>query len=182
MKRTWWAVFLAAFALLAPAARAGGLTVAGGVYGGMSFPVLQEDQGQGSIFGARIPVRLLSLLAVEPFFSTSALGDKTIEAAPGFSVTRDGADVTTYGVNAVFPFGTTTMLYPFVGIGSATFDRAGEKETFTSYDVGLGLGFTVMPKFALDVRGELQAASSGETSRKMFHVTLGATYAIFHTP
>jgi hypothetical protein len=39
-----------------------------------------------------------------------------------------------------------------------------------------------MPKFALDVRGELQAASSGETSRKMFHVTLGATYAIFHTP
>jgi hypothetical protein len=39
-----------------------------------------------------------------------------------------------------------------------------------------------MPKFALDLRGEMQAATSGETSRKMFHATLGATYAIWHTP
>ena len=181
MKRTWWAVLLA-LALIAPRARAAGVTVGAGVYGGMSFPVLQEDQGQGSIFGVRVPVRLLSLLAVEPFFSTSALGDKTLDVAPGFSVSRDGADITTYGVNAVFPFGTTAMLYPYVGIGSATFDRAGEKDTFTSYDVGLGLGFTVMPKFKVDLRGELQAASAGETSRKVFNAMLGASYAIWHTP
>ena len=124
----------------------------------------------------------LPALSRRAFFSTSALGDKTIEAAPGFSVTRDGADVTTYGVNAVFPFGTTAMLYPYVGIGSAKFERAGAEETFTSYDLGLGLGFTVMPKFWVDIRGELQAAASSETSRKMFNLTLGASYAIFHTP
>jgi len=39
-----------------------------------------------------------------------------------------------------------------------------------------------MPKFSLDLRGELQAASSGETSRKMANVTLGASYALFSTP
>jgi opacity protein-like surface antigen len=181
MKRAWWAVFVG-LALLAPAARAGTITLGGGVYGGMSFPVLQDDQGQGSLFGARLPVRLLPLLAVEPFYSTSALGDKTIEASPGFEVTREGSDVNTFGVNVMVPFGTKTLLYPYVGIGSASFQRNGQDESFTSYDVGLGLGFTVMPKFSLDVRGELQAASSGETSRKMFNVTLGASYSIFSTP
>jgi len=181
MKRGWWAVFVG-LALLAPAARTGTITLGGGVYGGMSFPVLQDDQGQGSLFGARLPVRLLPLLAVEPFYSTSALGDKTIEASPGFEVTREGSDVNTFGVNVMVPFGTKTLLYPYVGIGSASFQRNGQDESFTSYDVGLGLGFTVMPKFSLDVRGELQAASSGETSRKMFNVTLGASYSIFSTP
>jgi len=181
MNRTWWAMVVAA-ALLAPAARAGTIAVGGGVFGGMSFPVLQEDQGQGTVFGARIPVRLASLFAVEPFYSTSALGDKTIETSPGFSVTRAGSDITTYGVNALVPFGTKTLLYPFVGIGSAHFARDGEDETFPSYDIGLGLGFTLIPKLALDLRGELQVASSGDTSRKMANVTLGATYSIFHTP
>jgi len=181
MNRTWWAACIVA-ALLAPAARAGTIGVGGGVFGGMSFPVLQDDQGQGSVFGARIPVRLANMFAVEPFYSTSALGDKTIETSPGFSVTREGSDVTSYGINAMFPFGTKTLLYPYGGIGSAHFERSGEDETFTSYDVGLGLGVTLIPKLMLDVRGELQMASSGETSRKMFNVTLGATYSIFHTP
>lgn len=181
MKRTWWAVLVAA-ALIAPAARAGTIGVGGGVFGGMSFPVLQDDQGQGSLFGARIPVRLASLFTVEPFYSTSALGDKTIQTSPGFSVTRAGSDVTTYGVNALFTFGTKTQLYPFAGIGGAHFERDGENETFTSYDFGLGLGVTLIPKLTLDLRGELQAASSGATSRKMFNATLGATYSIFSTP
>jgi opacity protein-like surface antigen len=181
MNRTWWAIVIAAV-LLAPAARAGTITIAGGVFGGMSFPVLQDDQSQGSIFGARIPVRLAALLAVEPFYSTSALGDKTIETSPGFSVTREGSDVTTYGVNALFPFGTKTLLYPYAGIGNVHFERSGEDESFTSYDLGLGLGVTLIPKLMLDMRGELQMASSGETSRKMFNVTLGATYSIFNTP
>src|SRR5262245_37891257 len=181
MKRTWWAAFIVA-ALLAPPARAGVISVSGGVFGGMSFPVLQDDQSQGSLFGARVPVRLLPLLTVEPFYSASALGDKTLETVPGFSVTREGSDVTTYGVNAIFPFGTTTLLYPYVGIGSAHFERNGQDETFTSFNVGLGLGFTPIPKFSLDVRGELQAASTGDTSRKMANVTLGASYSIFSTP
>ena len=178
MKRTWWAVFVV-LALLAPAARAGTIRVAGGVFGGMSFPVLQDDQGQGPLFGARVPVRLLPLLAVEPFYSTAALGDQTIDIAPGISATRQGSDVTTYGVNAMFPFGTSTLFYPYVGIGSAHFKRDGQDETFTSYNLGLGLGIALIPKLMLDLRGELQAASTGETSRKVANVTLGATYSIF---
>jgi hypothetical protein len=39
-----------------------------------------------------------------------------------------------------------------------------------------------MPKFKVDLRGELQAASAGETSRKVFNAMLGASYAIWHTP
>jgi opacity protein-like surface antigen len=181
MKKAGWATIVA-LALTASAVHAGEITVSGGAFGGMSFPVLQDDQGNGSIFGVRVPVKVLSMLTVEPFYSSSALGDKTLEVAPGFSTTRSGSDVTSFGVNAVIPFGLTTMFYPYVGIGSTNYKRDGQDETFTSYNLGLGFGFTVMPKLTLDVRGELQAASTGDTSRKVGNVMVGASYSIFSTP
>ena len=181
MKKAGWATILV-LALAANTARAGEITVGGGVFGGMSFPVLQEDQGNGSIFGVRAPVKVLHMLAVEPYYASTALGDKTLDIAPGFSTTRSGSDVTSFGVNAVVPFGTGTLIYPYVGIGSSHFKREGQDETLTSYNFGLGLGVTLMPKLMLDLRGELQAASNGDTSRKMANVMLGASYALFSSP
>ena len=44
-----------------------------GVFGGLSIPVLNDLSGQGSQFGVRVPVSLVPMLTVEPFFSSSAL-------------------------------------------------------------------------------------------------------------
>lgn len=172
-----WA--MAALMLCAGAAHAG--SISAGVFGGASIPVLQDDQANGSIFGLRAQARLVPLFAVEPFFSSSALGDKTIDLN-GFSVTREGSDVTTFGMNAMLTLGGPMSFYPYVGIGSTKFKRTAQDETFTSYHMGLGLGLSPVPKFNVDLRGELQAAVDGDVSRKMFNVTLGASYSLFSMP
>jgi len=171
---------IAALAVLAGSARAASIGV--GVFGGASVPILQDDQDNGTQYGARIPVKLIPLFTVEPFYSSTSLGDKTFDIAPGVSVTRDGSDVTSYGVNAMLTLGGPFSIYPFAGIGEAKFKRTGQDEEFTSYHLGLGLGISPIPKLGVDLRAELQAAVDGDVSRKLLNITLGASYSLFSLP
>lgn len=171
---------IVALALVASSAHAASIGL--GVYGGTSVPVLQEDQDNGPVFGVRVPVKLVPLFTVEPFYSKSSLGDKTFDIAPGISATREGSDVTSYGLNAMLTLGGPVSFYPFVGIGQAKFERTAQDESFTSYHLGLGLGLSPVPKLSFDLRGELQAAVDGDASRKMVNITLGASYSLFSMP
>jgi hypothetical protein len=175
-------VYCALAALLATTgvARAGSIGI--GAFGGWSVPVLQEDQGQGSLYGLRVPVHLLPLLTVEPFYAETSLGDKTIDLAPGVSTTREGSSVDSYGLNAILTMSGPVTFYPFAGIGSSTFKRTGENETFTAYYLGLGLGLSPIPKFSIDLRAEMQVAADGDVSRKITNITLGASYALIPLP
>lgn len=178
MKRLW--VFaLVALALVASTAHAGSIGV--GVFGGASVPVLQEDQDQGTLFGVRVPVKLVPLFAIEPFYSKGSLGDKSVTVGP-LTQTREGFDVTTYGANAMLTIGGPVSFYPYAGIGTAKFERTGQEESWTSYSLGLGLSLSPIPKVSFDLRGELQAAVDGDVSRKMVNVTLGASYSLFSMP
>ncbi len=172
-------IAIAVLALAASTARAA--SIGAGLFGGMSVPVLQEDQGNGSLMGVRFPVKLVPLFAVEPFYAKTTLGDKTLDVG-GFSVTREGSEVTSYGVNAMLTLGGPVSFYPYAGIGQAKFKRTAQDESFTSYHMGLGIGVSVVPKLTFDLRGELQAAVDGNASRKMANVTLGASYSIFSLP
>ena len=167
-------MILLALALVPAAAHAG--SVGFGVYGGFSAPILYDTATSGTQYGFRVPVNLIPLLTVEPYFDKTMLGDKD-ETFAGQSYTRSGPDVTTYGANARFNLGT---MYPYVGIGSATIKQTGSDDvTDTSLNFGLGLGFKLMPKLSLDLRGELNAVVTGDTSRKLGYVNLGVSYAIF---
>ena len=44
---------------------------------------------------------------------------------------------------------------------------------------GLGFKFSPMAKLAFDLRGELSAVITGDTSRKFGNLTLGVSYALF---
>jgi opacity protein-like surface antigen len=167
---------LAATLLTAGLAHAGNVGL--GAFGGMSIPVLQEDQDQGSVYGLRIPLNFTPLLTVEPFWSTSGLGDKTVNVG-GVDFTREGSDVTTYGANVLLSTSGPMRFYPYAGIGSVKFERSGQDDSYTSYHFGLGLGFTPAPKMSLDIRAELQAAVKDDISRKMANITVGASYALF---
>ncbi len=170
---------IAAIALLSGAARAA--SIGGGFFAGVAVPVVQEDQDNGSIWGLRAPVKLVPLLAVEPYFSSSTLGDKTVTVG-GFSATREGSEITSFGVNAMLTMGGPVRFYPFVGLGTAKYKRSGQDESFTAYNLGLGLGLGVIPKVDVDLRGEFQAAAKDGVSRKVVNITLGASYAIFSMP
>jgi hypothetical protein len=173
---------LATFAL-ASAAHAGGIGIS--AFGGASIPVIQEDNGSGSIFGVRVPVTLLPLLTIEPYYSQTAGGDKDQDAG-GVTYTRSGIDVTSFGANAMVTFGTGFVFYPYAGIGTATSKREGLDATSTQYNFGAGLSFSPpAANLAVHVRGELDAVleeDASSTARKWGNITVGVSYGLFHFP
>ena len=173
---------LLALVLTAGAASALGVSIGAGAFGGVSIPLLQDDSKQGTLYGLRVPVSLLSLLKVEPYWATASLGDvdETFGTLP---YTRDGGKVTAYGVNALLSTGGPVRFYPFVGIGSHKLTRAGTEDlSKIGYNFGLGLGLSPIPKFDLDLRGELNMITLGETSRKFANVTAGVSYHFLSLP
>jgi hypothetical protein len=175
-------IVLLALVLDAGAASALGVSIGGGAFGGVSIPVLQDDSKQGTIYGLRLPVSVLPLLKVEPYWATSTLGDVT-ETFGTLSYTRDGGKVTAYGVNALLSMGGPLRFYPFVGIASHKLTRTSSEDlSKVGYNFGLGLGFSAIPRFDVDVRGELNMISLGETSRKFANVTAGVSYRFLSLP
>ena len=175
------AMILALFVLtLVPCAVvAAPITVGIGAFGGVSVPVLQDDTNQGTQFGARLPVALLPLVTVEPYFSSAKGGDKD-QTVEGATYTRAGIDVTSFGANLLLTFGSKFQFYPFAGIGSFKLKRTGSADLSKSgYNFGLGLGFSPVSKLSIHLRGELAAAVDGETSRKWANATFGVSYNVF---
>jgi len=170
---------LALLATMAGTASAGSVGV--GAFAGVSIPVLQDDVGQGTLFGVRVPVKLVPLVTVEPYYASSSLGDKD-ETIAGLTYTRDGFDETAYGLNAMLTFGGPVQFYPFAGLGQTKLERTGSDLSLTTYNAGLGLGISPAPKISIHIRGELQMAVDGDTSRKFGNVTVGASYALFSMP
>lgn len=173
------ALSVAVLALSAGVASAASIGV--GAFAGMSIPIVQEDVSQGTQFGLRFPVKLVPLVTVEPYFASGALGDKDVEIG-GLTYTREGFDATAFGLNAMLTMGGPVQFYPFVGLGSTKLERSGADDSFTTYNAGLGLGVSPMPKLTLHLRGEMQVVADGEASRKFGNITLGASYALFSMP
>jgi hypothetical protein len=167
---------VALLALLSSAGAAHAVSVGIGAFGGLSYPIVQDDTGQGSLFGVRAPVSLIPMLTVEPYFSTASGGD----AEESFG-TRTGLDVTAFGANVMLPFGTGFRFYPYAGIGSHTLKRDGSEDiTKTGYNFGLGFGISPpLAGLSIDIRGELNAVVDGDVSRKWGNATVGVSYNVF---
>lgn len=175
-------VVLLALVLGAGAANAIGVKIGGGAFGGVSIPILQDDSKRGTLYGLRLPVSVLPLLKVEPYWATTSLGDVT-ETFGTLSYTRDGGKISAYGVNALLSMGGPVRFYPFVGIASHKLTRASTDDlTKVGYNFGLGLGFSAIPKLDVDLRGELNMITLGETSRKFANVTAGVSYHFLSLP
>ena len=183
MKKLTMAAALLALALAA--SPAGAVSVGVGAYGGASIPVLQDDTGQGSIFGLRVPVNLLPMITVEPYYSSSSGGD-TEETFDDIAYTRSGMDVTAFGANVLFTFGTGVQLIPFLGLGTHEISREGSEDlSEMGYNFGLGLAFAPpVAGLSIHLRGELNAVvtDDDETSRKWGNITAGVSYNLFKTP
>jgi len=176
------AMILALFALAILPCVAGAVSIGVGAFGGASIPLLQDDNGQGTVFGLRAPVSLIPLVTVEPYFAKGSGGDKS-QDIEGTTITRSGIDVTGFGANVLLTFGGKLQLYPFAGIGSYKLTRAGSDDlTNTTYTFGLGLGISPLPKLSVHLRGELAAAVDGAVSRKWANATVGVSYNVFSTP
>jgi hypothetical protein len=132
-----------------------------------------------------VPVNFVPMLTVEPFFAKTSGGDKTQTAGP-LSVTFPGIDVTSYGANVLFTFGTGLQMYPFAGVSTNNLKRQGLDATQTGYDFGLGLGFK-LPLVGLSAHARGQAnivtdPAASQASRKWAEITVGVSYSLFHFP
>jgi len=176
MRRTAFWVWVSLVVLLS-AGSAGAVSVGGAVFGGASIPIVQDDNGTGTQFGIRVPVHLIPLLSVEPYFAHSNLGDETRDFG-GFEYTRSGFDIDSFGINvALGSAGLLPGVYPYVGIGTHEMVRtATEDRREVGYNFGLGFGFDVPPGINLNLRGELNLIATGDTSRKFANITLGVGY------
>ena len=159
-----------------------------GVFGGLSWPVLQDvstssfSPGEafgenGSQFGIRVPVTGIPVVTLEPYYSNASYGERT-ETFNGISYTREGFDGTSFGLNAILGKidSPGVKFYPYVGLGSYSLDRTGEEIDDIGFNFGLGLGFHVATKVTLQVRGEFDMVATGDTSRKFTNATLGVNY------
>jgi hypothetical protein len=172
-----------ALAICAGSAHARGVGV--GVFGGVSIPIVNDLSKQGTQFGLRVPVELLPLVTVEPYYSQSGLGDVEESFGGPVTYTRDGGDLKSFGANAMLTFGGPVRFYPFVGIGKFTLERNGSPDVDEmGYNFGLGLGFDIPAVIGLgaDVRAELAMIATDETSQKFANITAGLKYNFFKVP
>jgi len=179
---------LLALTLGAGAAHAGDVGVGVSLFGGLSWPVLQEVNvssfspsdafgESGSQFGIRVPVKAIPVVLLEPYYSSTSYGDRT-ETFNGLQYSRDGYDATAFGLNAILGSidGGTLKFYPYVGFGSTNLKREGEDFSETGFTFGLGLGISPAEKISIQVRSEFAMLPTGDTSRKFGSLTLGLNY------
>jgi opacity protein-like surface antigen len=176
--------------LLSTAGLAAAATVGIGAFGGTSVPIIQEDTGGGSMFGARVPINLVSILTVEPYYATSSLGTKT-QTVDGVNYTRTGFDVKSYGANVIL--GTITggagfKFFPFAGIGQNKLTRVGSDDiSEVGYTFGLGIGVAPTDAISVIARGEINAVqepkilTTNDSTRKFANVTVGLSYNLFRS-
>jgi hypothetical protein len=150
-------------------------------FGGPSFPIAQDDNGTGAQFGVRVPVHLIPLISVEPYYARTTCGDAS-DTFAGTEYTRSGFDIDAFGVNV--GLGALGMIsgspfYPYIGIGSHSLSRDGSDDTTeVGYNFGLGLGVSLPAGFSVNARCELTVIDLGDTSRKFINATANLGYSL----
>ncbi|MCK5126930.1 MAG: outer membrane beta-barrel protein [candidate division Zixibacteria bacterium] len=169
-------VCLALLFLLLPASATAGKTGLG-INVGPLFPMAQEDQESGFVFGLKIRTDLVGPLGFEPNFNFGSFGDFTLDGVG----TRSGSDLKYYGLDITIGGGMGSVgpkPYLFIGGGVYNIKRSGDSRSNKSgWSFGGGLAVGIMQNWDIDIRGRMNIASSaGSTSRKSFALTFGAVY------
>jgi len=175
-------IVIAASLLGAGSATAGEVGVGIGAFGGGVWAVEQDDVGDGFIYGARLPVRVLHLLTLEGFYQASSLGDVETDIG-GTPQSIPGYDLSAFGVNVIIGSlgGPGLSFYPYAGVGSYELSQSGGgSETNTGWSFGLGLGIPLPSKLSIQVRAEGDMVVTGNTSQKFGILSAGLNYSFGH--
>ena len=165
--------------IAATALNAQGLKFSAGAFGGISIPLVQDDQGQGTIFGVMGRINLMSLLVVEPHISLTNWGepDPIDELDLGIS----GSKLTNFGVDVMLggmPGAPGIKPYFLGGIGYYKIknDDTQFDESQLGYAVGLGISIGLVPTIDLDVKAKGIIIPIEGASKKAVNITAGLMY------
>ena len=146
-----------------------------GAYGGTTIPLSQPEVKTGGAYGVRLPISIIPLVSVEPYWGESKLGDGEVNSTP-----VKGFDFSSVGVNAMLGSlmrAPGIKFYPYVGIASNKFSGS-EDITKTSYNFGLG-GAVGLSKVSVHGRAELNVCNTGDKTRKFTTLTVGLSYDLW---
>jgi hypothetical protein len=181
MKKTLFLFMIVLFLAGASSVNAAGKFSLGG-FAGINIPVMQEDVGNGTLFGAKGRVILMPFLGVEPNFVFSKNGDKDIKDDGGNVLgTREGGKVTSFGVDAVlgsFSGFSKATFYGLVGVNSNTLKKEGiPDQTRMGISFGTGVEFLPTEVFGVEVRARVHSISlEGGGGRNNLELTVGLNY------
>ena len=159
-----------------------GVSFGAGAFGGMDFPLLQNDNTSGAIYGVRGIVKLNLPITVEPFLYFGSYGAAEF---PEFTNDLEGAKITAYGVDATLFKIKGTGVGPYFLVGAGFYDIAddaiqGAYETQGArmgYSAGAGLAVGLTPYLMIDIRGRANVVTlDGGGSRKSIGATGGLSY------
>ena len=157
-----------------------------GVFAGLSFPLVQDDQDRGTEFGFKVRYGLGNIIVLEPFLSIVKWGDPgEVELLAGGTFDfggLEGSKITAFGLDASLgnlPGQMGLVPYFVAGIGSYKVknETTGYEHSAMGYSAGLGLGVGLSPRFALDVRGKAMVAPQEGGSKKAIGITAGINFA-----
>ena len=169
-------LILTTLSILAFSASAFAFGFGAGAYGGATFPVVQEDQGNGTIFGLKGKFGIVPGIVVEPNIGFTNYGDADFSFGA-----RPGSKVTSFTVDALLGSGmgsTGLRMYGILGLGYFSVKRDFDEDANRiGWSTGLGFEIGVMPAVGIDIRGRMDVVSSeGGGSKKSAAVCGGLNY------
>ena len=162
---------------------AGALTdISVGAYGGLNYPLAQDDTKSGSGFGLKAKFSPMPMIAGSVFYESRAFGDPELTIL-GQTMTSDGGKVSALGAEALIGNvggGVGPHFYWTVGLCSYKWTRDNQDD-FSEIGYHLGPGFElILPvNIGLEIRGKFEIVpTDGGGSRKNAVVFIGANYHI----
>ncbi|MBK6910456.1 MAG: hypothetical protein IPH10_05920 [bacterium] len=183
--KTMGALFLA-LALALPAWATYPLGV--GVHGGFDFPVIQQDVGEGPVFGVSVRGNIVGPLHGQLIFRSTSQADveEDIDFPGEPTLTIPGGTLTGFGLNLLVAKKDPAPVWPYLMLGVSSNSLAPgasykEDESLTGMSGGFGLGFNLYQrKVYLDFNTALLVMPfhDDKASRKNWQTLLGVQYFI----
>lgn len=159
-----------------------------GVSAGLNFPILQADQGNGTVFTIK-GIFKAPIVRLEPNISFAKYGEPepfihSEEFIPGQEIiVLEGSKITSYGVNAILGGGMGVPGFSPYFLGGVAYYKT-EREQAPQFDLGskigwsFGVGFTisVIPIIEIDVRAKVNIIPINGASKKDANLLAGINY------
>jgi len=147
-----------------------------GAFGGMNIPVLQDDQGNGSVFGLKARLKVIPIVILEPNIIFGKWGAP--DPMDGIDLGIDGSKITSYGIDAVLGaapgnVGIKPYFHAGIGIYSIKNDDTGFDESKLGYSGGLGLAIGIGHNIDIDFSGKAIFAPQDPAGAKKAVLILG---------
>jgi hypothetical protein len=140
--------FLSIFLIAAPGLFASSYPLGVELFTGFDMPLVQDDVGNGAMYGVSVRGNLVSFLHAQLVFRGSSQGDKKESVTPigaaSLTETLQGGSLTGFGINLLLAAKKPALIWPYGLIGISTNNFApGKRDKQTLWGTSWGGGLAV---------------------------------------